>query len=125
MPGIDWRIRGLEINTCNCAWGCPCQFNALPTLGHCRAAVAMKVESGHFGEVCLDGAIWAQLIAWPGPIHEGRGEVQPIIDDRTSREQTDAIFRILKGDETEAGATIFNVFAATIDKVHKPISTRI
>ena len=125
MPGIDWRIRGLEINTCNCAWGCPCQFNALPTYGHCRAAVAMKVERGHFGEVRLDGVIWAQLIAWPGPIHEGRGEVQPIIDDRTSREQTDATFRILKGEETEPGATIFNVFAATIDKVHKPIFARI
>jgi hypothetical protein len=69
--------------------------------------------------------IWAQLIAWPGPIHEGKGEVQPIIDDRASREQTDAIFHILKGEETEPGATIFNVFVATIDKVHKPIFTRI
>ncbi len=125
MPRIDWRIRGLEINTCNCAWGCPCQFNALPTHGDCRAALAMKIESGHFGEVRLDGVIWAQLIAWPGPIHEGGGEALPIIDDRASRAQVDALFRILKGEETEPGATIFNVFAATIDQVHKPIFTPI
>jgi hypothetical protein len=125
MAGIDWHIRALEINTCNCDWGCPCQFNARPTHGGCRAAVAMKVESGHFGEIGLDGVIWVQLIAWPGAIHEGGGEVQPIIDDRASRAQVDAIFRILKGEETDPGATIFNVFAATIDKVHKPIFTRI
>ena len=85
----------------------------------------MKVETGHFGDVRLDGVIWAQLIAWPGPIHEGGGEVQPILDDRASRAQVDAVFRILKGEETEPGATIFNIFAATIDKVHKPIFTRI
>ena len=125
MARIDWRIRALEINTCNCDWGCPCQFNARPTRGDCRAAVAMRIEEGHFGTVRLDGAIWAQLIAWPGAIHEGGGEVQPIIDDRASREQVDAVFRILKGEETLPGATIFNLFAATIDKVHKPIFTRI
>ena len=33
MARIDWRICALEINTCNCAWGCPCQFNARPTRG--------------------------------------------------------------------------------------------
>jgi hypothetical protein len=25
------RLVGEEIGSCNCAWGCPCQFNALPT----------------------------------------------------------------------------------------------
>ncbi len=125
MPRTDWRIRALEINTCNCDWGCPCQFNARPTRGDCRSAVAMRIESGHFGEIRLDSVIWAQLIAWPGPIHEGGGEVQPVIDDRASRAQVDALFRILKGEETEPGATIFSVLAATIDKVHKPIFTRI
>lgn len=118
---IDWRMLASEINTCNCAWGCPCQFNAPPTDGHCRAAVAMRIEEGHFGAVRLDGVIWAQLLAWPGAIHEGRGEVQPIIDDGASREQVDALFRILKGEETVPGATIFSVFQALIDTVHKPI----
>jgi hypothetical protein len=118
---IDWRIRGYELNTCNCNWGCPCQFNAPPTRGHCRAAVAMRIAEGHFGAVRLDGVTWAQILAWPGAIHEGRGEAHPIIDARASPEQVDALFRILKGEETEPGATIFNVFQAVIDKVHKPI----
>ena len=41
--------------------------------------------------------------------------MQPIIDNRASREQVDAVFRILKGEETEPGATVFNVFQAVID----------
>ncbi len=26
----SWRIAGEEVVSCNCSWGCPCQFNALP-----------------------------------------------------------------------------------------------
>ena len=51
MAHVDWNIRGPQISTCNCAWGCPCQFNGLPTHGDCRAAVAMQIEKGHFGSV--------------------------------------------------------------------------
>ncbi|MCH7824088.1 MAG: DUF1326 domain-containing protein [Acidobacteria bacterium] len=48
MAYVDWRIKGLSLTTCNCAYGCPCQFNALPTHGDCRAAVGMRVDEGHF-----------------------------------------------------------------------------
>ena len=34
---IKWRIAGEQVAGCNCSWGCPCQFNALPTTGHCEA----------------------------------------------------------------------------------------
>ena len=50
-----WRIAGEEVANCNCAWGCPCQFNALPTYGDCRAAIGYEIEEGHFGDVPLDG----------------------------------------------------------------------
>ena len=29
---------------CNCSYGCPCQFNALPTHGFCEAAVALEMN---------------------------------------------------------------------------------
>ena len=73
MAYVDWRIKGPELSTCNCDWGCPCQFNALPSRGYCRAAVAMRIDEGHFGEVRLDGLHWVSLLAWPGPIHHGDG----------------------------------------------------
>jgi hypothetical protein len=82
MAFIDWEIRGPQLSTCNCDWGCPCQFNARPTHGHCRAAVGMRIEQGHFGDVRLEGLHWVVLLAWPGAIHEGGGEVLPIIEER-------------------------------------------
>jgi hypothetical protein len=121
MTFVDWRIRGPSITNCNCAWGCPCQFNALPTYGDCRAVVAMQVDEGHFGDVDLSGLRFATLVSWPGPIHEGNGEVLPVVDERADDAQRQALLTIMSGGETEPGATIFNVFAATFATVHEPL----
>ena len=121
MAKVDWMIKGPWLTTCNCVVGCPCQFNALPSHGHCRAAVGCQIDKGHFGKVKLDGVRFAGLFAWPGPIHFGGGEAQPIVDATATAEQRAAILTILKGEETEPGATIFNVFAGTFAKVHDPL----
>lgn len=121
MPHVDWNIRGPQIATCNCAWGCPCQFYGLPTNGDCRAAVAMRIEKGHFGDVSLDGLTWVGLFAWPAAIHEGNGQALAIIDERASTEQRSALLTILSGQEQEPGATYFNVFASTITQMHEPL----
>ena len=52
---IEWTIKGREFVNCNCAFGCPCQFNALPTDGTCKAAVGYQFTEGHFGDVDLSG----------------------------------------------------------------------
>ncbi len=120
MALVEWRMRGPEVASCNCSWGCPCQFNALPTHGHCRAMTAMRVEQGRFGDVDLAGVKWCGAFAWPGPIHEGGGEAFVVIDPAASEAQRQAILTILSGAETEPGATIFNVFATVIDTLHPP-----
>lgn len=120
MPYVDWRIKGPEIAACNCDWGCPCQFNALPTHGDCRASVAMEIEEGHFGNVALDGVRWAAVFAWPGAVHEGGGEALVVVDSRADEAQRDAVLKILSGAETEPGATVFNVFASTLTNMHEP-----
>jgi len=121
MSYVDWEIKGPEISSCNCDWGCPCQFNSLPTRGFCRAAVALRIDRGHFGDTSLDGLRAGGMFAWPGPIHEGGGECLPIVDRRANDAQRLALLTILSGGETEAGATIFNVFAATYDTVYDPV----
>jgi hypothetical protein len=121
MAYVDWMIRGPELATCNCNWGCPCQFMALPTHGDCRAVGAIRIDQGHFGDVRLDGLKFVCLLAWPGAIHEGRGEVQLIVDERADERQRDAILKIVSGEETEPMATFFNVFASTMEKVHDPL----
>ena len=34
MSDVKWMIEAREFSNCNCAYGCPCQFNALPTRLH-------------------------------------------------------------------------------------------
>ncbi len=120
MAYVDWRMRGPELANCNCDWGCPCQFNALPTRGDCRAMTAMRIDQGHFGDTDLAGLAWVGMFAWPGAIHEGGGEAFVVIDESASETQRAALLTILSGGETEPGATIFNVFATVIDTHHEP-----
>ena len=65
------------------------------------------------------------MLAWPGAIHEGNGEAQLIIDERATPLQREALLRILAGQDTEPGATVWQVFSATFAKVHDPIFARI
>lgn len=120
-----WEIKGREFVNCNCAYGCPCQFNALPTQGDCRAIAMVDIDEGRHGEVRLDGLRFGMIAAWPGPIHEGRGQIVPIVDERATAEQREALLRIMSGEDTEPGATIFQVFSTTMEKVHGPVFAKI
>ena len=121
MAYVDWRMRGPEIASCNCDWGCPCQFDALPTHGNCRAMTSMRIDSGHFGDIDLSGLAWCGMFAWPKAIHEGDGEALVVIVPQASDAQRHALLTILSGQETVPGATIFNVFATVITKMHEPV----
>lgn len=121
MAYVDWSIKGPELSACNCEWGCPCQFNALPSHGDCRATAAMRIDDGHFGDVRLDGLKFAGLFAWPRAIHEGHGEGLAVIDERADPAQREALLKILSGQETEPFATIFSVIAAMVETFHPPL----
>ena len=121
MAYKEWRIQGLSLTNCNCDWGCPCQFNALPTHGDCRAVAAVEIEEGWHGDTRLDGLRIAMIVSWPGPIHEGGGQVVPIVDERADEAQREALLRIMSGLDTEPGATFFQVFSTTFETVHEPV----
>ena len=121
MTDVELTIKGREFIHCNCAYGCPCQFNALPTEGHCRAIGVVDIDEGHHGDTRLDGLRCGMIVSWPGAIHEGRGAVVPIIDERASDEQREALLRIMSGQDTEPGATFFQVFATTFETFHEPV----
>jgi Protein of unknown function (DUF1326) len=40
----EWHISGESVVTCNCAWGCPCQFNAAPTSGRCQGLAVHEIR---------------------------------------------------------------------------------
>jgi len=50
----QWTLELEYLQSCNCDYGCPCNFNALPTYGNCEALLAYHVLKGNFGETNLD-----------------------------------------------------------------------
>jgi hypothetical protein len=120
MSDIDWRLKGEWIKSCSCDYGCPCDFNARPTQGWCKGLVAMHVTEGHFGKVKLDGVTFAATVDFPGALHEGNGALQPIVDERATPEQRDALFQIMSGKHSAEG-TLFHIISLIVTKAHDPI----
>jgi hypothetical protein len=117
----DWSIQGEELANCNCNFGCPCQFGVLPTDGTCEAAVVFRIDKGHYGDTKLDGLMTAGVYKWPGPIHEGEGHMQIIIDPKANADQRAALEAIMTGKDTEEMATMWFVFSAMSPNKHETL----
>jgi hypothetical protein len=121
MSDVQWRIKGPHFANCNCDFGCPCQFNALPTDGSCRAVVAWRVDEGHYGDVRLDGLYAVNTYGWPGAVHQGNGDMQSIIDERADAAQREALAAILKGEGAEPGTIMLQIYRSMCTTVHEPV----
>lgn len=124
-----WEIDALELANCNCAFGCPCQFNSLPTYGNCEAAIGVIIRKGFYGDVRLDGLKVAATAQWPGAIHHGNGTMQFIVDTGVSSAQRKALETIFSGGDTDDMATVFWVFNKMspnqLETLVKPIDAEI
>jgi hypothetical protein len=120
MSAANWRLEGEWIKNCNCAFGCPCDFNARPTNGACEGLLGMRITKGQFNDVKLDGLSFFVTVRFPGPLHEGNGQAQPIIDERATPEQREALFAIMSGQNSAEG-TLFHIFSVIVAKMHDPI----
>jgi hypothetical protein len=118
---VEWEIKATEFANCNCIYACPCQFNALPDKGFCEAVAGYQIDSGHFGDVRLDGLRAAAMWRWPGAVHLGNGSMQLVIDQRADAAQREALIKILSGQETEDMATVWWIFSAMSPTKHPPV----
>ncbi|MFQ5788943.1 MAG: DUF1326 domain-containing protein [Acidobacteriota bacterium] len=119
MGNIDWRMKGRYLKNCNCAFGCPCDFNSRPTYEKCKGMAGMQIDEGHFGDVRLDGLRWMVTYHWPGPLHEGNGTLQAIIDERADEKQRRALLTILSGKE-QAEGTFFHILSLIVSNMLEP-----
>ena len=120
MTYVDWMLKGKKLGNCSCDYGCPCEFNGQPTSDVCEGLEAMEIDEGYFGSVRLDGLRFAGTFHWPGPVYEGKGSYQAVIDERITDDQRDALFTILSGEEQEP-TTVFNIYGSTIETEYEPI----
>lgn len=95
-----WHIDGQYMETCNCAFLCPCigsNLAALPTEGDCKAALALKIDRGEKDGVRLDGLSFVLLLHSPGVMGDGNITVGLIVDERANDGQAEAIRAIATG----------------------------
>jgi hypothetical protein len=111
-----WHLRGHVILACNCDYGCPCNFNGLPTTGKCEGNWNWHVEDGRYGDVDLTGLNLSLAVNWPGAIHEGNGDAIAVIDERADEQQRAALATLLSG---QAGGP-WKIVATTIGKSSGP-----
>lgn len=96
----SWHIDGEYMETCNCAFLCPCITSNLagrPTEGECKFAIAMRVDKGDKDGVNLDGTSFIVVAHSPGIMADGNLTVGLIVDDRASEKQVEAISAIATG----------------------------
>ena len=120
-----WEFTGRELVNCTCEYGCNCQFNALPDKGHCYAVAGIQIDQGYHGDTPLGGLCVGAIFKWPGAIHEGHGEALAFVDESADEAQREALLKIMTGQDTDPFATMFAVYASTVETMHPPVFTKI
>lgn len=114
-----WYMKADYVETCNCDYGCPCNFTGFPTYGSCRSLVFFHIREGNFGDnVKLDGLEVIEAVSWPKAIHEGNGTIQLFITKNADEEQRQALIRIFTGQAKGDGP--FALFAPTYKYILDP-----
>jgi hypothetical protein len=101
----DWAMNATAIEACSCPMFCQCYFNTKPAAHQhhgdsqhfCRANIAYKVNTGHFGPVKLDGARFWLTSDLGGDFSKGEMEWAVLYFDRaTPKEQREGIQSVLQ-----------------------------
>ncbi len=118
----QWRFEADYYTNCNCDWGCPCNFNARPTEGHCHGMGVWRISSGHFASTRLDGIVFADAYFFPGLVEQGNAVRRMYVDRRTTEEQRKALEAIASG---RCGGGIFEIFPRLVVKTYPTLVTDI
>lgn len=108
-----WKIDGEYMEACSCDFLCPCiTQNATTPATHdfCKVAMTYAIRSGHFGDVKLDGVVFAVIAQSPAIMSQGNWALGVIVDEAASAAQADAIAVIASG---QAGGPLAG-FAAMV-----------
>jgi hypothetical protein len=112
-----WFFEADYIQSCNCDYGCPCEFSAPPTMGFCEGMGAWRIDRGKYDGLSLNGLGLAFAAKWPGAIHEGNGTVCLFVDKKASPAQRDALIAIGSGQE---GGVPYEILATTFSTLLEP-----
>jgi hypothetical protein len=122
-----WSLECDYMESCNCDFGCTCNFSGLPNFGRCETLVGYHIRKGQYGALRLDDLDFIYAASWPRAIHQGDGTLRVYVTDRASQPQCKAVTDIAYGGA--GGDGCFAVFAATmrykLDPEVVPIEMRV
>jgi hypothetical protein len=122
MVSTKWNFEAEYIQSCNCDYGCPCNFNGYPSKGHCEALVGYRIGNGSVDGTKLDGVKFSLGLWWPKAIHEGNGSARIYIDPSASPAQKKVVEELCSGKH---GGGAFEIFPKTFSKVFPTKATKI
>jgi hypothetical protein len=114
----NWYIKSDYVETCNCEYGCPCNFSGFPTYGNCNAIVLFHIRSGSYGNTKLDSLDFIVAESWSKAIHEGNGTASLLVSSKADEEQRRALIQIASGQAKGDGP--FAIFAGTFSRLLDP-----
>lgn len=119
VPGIStaqaqqWAIKGNFVESCSCGLVCPCNFGLEPSHHPCEGNALLEIESGHYGEVKLDGVsvVFAlRLGEW----------VKYYVGETASDDQAKAAVAVLERANLTNGAKVLSTQKAKINVDRTP-----
>jgi hypothetical protein len=115
-----WHLKADYVETCNCDYGCPCNFDSIPTYGFCIALVLYHIREGNYGDIKLDGLDVVGAYSWSKAIHEGNGTIQLYITKNALKDNSvrDALVDVFSGKAKGEGP--FALFAGTFKYFLEP-----
>jgi len=101
MAPTRWKLAGEYMESCNCAYLCPCVYTnpqGPATSEHCIALLVYRIDRGHYGETPLDGLKFAMVIRSGRVMADGNWLYAGVIDEAASEPQRQALTAIVGGE---------------------------
>ena len=114
---VKWAMEADYLQACNCDYGCPCEFEAPPTQGHCEGIGAWRINKGNYGDVSLEGLGIGFSLRSKAALHEGDITLAAFIDEKANDDQKNAILQIMTG---AAGGLPFEIIASLVSNMLEP-----
>jgi hypothetical protein len=98
---MAYLLKGTYTGICNCKLVCPCNVDGPPTGegDQCHGFIVYNVREGNLDDTDLSGVSFALGYFLPSNASAGNWELEGTIDESASEEQSQALDRILSGQE--------------------------
>jgi hypothetical protein len=116
-----WWIKGSIVQSCNCSWGCPCNFQAPPTHGDCEGGWVIHIDQGRLDDVDLANLNFAIMADWPHAIHEGGGPFAVFMNTYKLESTSYAPFDV-RIDGPRSHATIGATVKLELESIRNPVT---